>query len=171
MLIRTSIYTFCCTMFFLLMTSVSHSTEVYISVDDKGNRVFSDTPSKESRKHKVKEISIIPSIAIPEKTAKNEPTAEMVYQSLTLINPIPESSLNRNALGNFQVAAKLAPNLQPTDEAVLIINGQEVETNSSLIWQRLNTDRGEHSIQVLVRDKQSGEKKISSDTIKIYVQR
>lgn len=167
MLIRSSIYT----VFFLLIASVSHSTEVYISVDDKGNRVFSDQPSKESRKHKVKEISIIPSIEIPEKAPAAEVADEVVYQSLNLIAPTSGTSLTRDFLGNYKVTAQLLPGLLPTDEAVLMINGQEIEANSSLSWQRLNTDRGEHSIQVLVRDKESGKKKISSDSITIYVQR
>jgi hypothetical protein len=169
--IRTSMRTLFCTMLFLLIASVSHATEVYISVDDKGNRVFSDQPSKESRKHKVKEISIIPAIKIPEKTPANEPAAEMVYQSLTLTNPAPETTLTRDHLGNAKVTAKLFPDLQPTDEAVLMLNGQEIGANSSLNWQLLDIKRGEHSIQVLVRDKKSERKKISSDTLTIYVQR
>jgi hypothetical protein len=163
--IRTSMHTLFCTMLFLLIASASHATEVYISVDDKGNRVFSDQPSKESRKHKVKEISIIPAIKIPEKTPANEPAAEMIYQSLTLTNPAPETTLTRDHLGNAKVTA------QPTDEAVLMLNGQEIGANSSLNWQLLDIKRGEHSIKVLVRDKKSERKKISSDTLTIYVQR
>ena len=63
------------------------------------------------------------------------------------------------------------PSLLPNDEVVLMINGQEVEAGNSLSWQRLNADRGEYTIEVLVRDKVSGKKKISSDSITIYVQR
>jgi len=171
MLIRASIQSMICTMLLLFIAPASHSTEVYISVDDKGNRVFSDQPSKESRKHKVKEISIIPSIKIPKKTTIDESAEEVIYQSLTLTGPIPETNFTRDHLGNFKVTAELLPNLQPTDEAVLIINGQEIESNSSLSWQRLNTDRGEYSLQVLVRDKKSGANKISSKAVTIYVQR
>lgn len=167
MLIRS----FICTMMFLLVASVSHSTEVYISVDDKGNRVFSDQPSKESRKHKVKELSIIPSIKVPEEVSTDEPAAEAPYQSLNLIAPTSGTSLTRDFLGNFKVTAQLMPSLLPNDEVVLMINGQEVEAGNSLSWQRLNADRGEYTIEVLVRDKVSGKKKISSDSITIYVQR
>lgn len=167
MLIRSSIYT----MMLLLIASISHSTEVYISVDDQGNRVFSDQPTKESRKHKVKELSIIPSIKVPKEVPTEEAAAEVLYQSLNLIAPTSGTSLTRDYLGNFKITAELMPNLLPTDEAVLILNGQEVEAGSNLSWQRLNADRGEYAIQVFVRDKESGKKKITSDSITIYVQR
>lgn len=167
MLTRSSI----CTLMLLLIASVSHSTDVYISVDDKGNRVFSDQPTKESRKHKVKEISIIPSIKVPEQAPSKEPAEEVLYQSLNLIAPTSGTSLTRDYLGNFKITAQLMPNLQPSDETVLMINGQEVEAGSNLSWQRLNADRGEYTIQVLVRDKESGKQKITSDSITLYVQR
>jgi len=156
---------------FLLMSSISYATEVYISVDDKGNRVFSDQPSKESRKHKVKEISIIPAIEIPAKVAVAEPDAEVSYQVLAITTPRAETDFTRDKLGSFGISAQVSPSLQDTDEAVLFINGVEIEANSTLSWQRSNTDRGEHSLQVIVRDKETKTEKISSQAITIYVRR
>ncbi|OUS40316.1 hypothetical protein A9R00_06645 [Oleispira antarctica] len=156
---------------FLLMSSISYATEVYISVDDKGNRVFSDQPSKESRKHKVKEISIIPAIEIPAKVAVAEPDAEVSYQVLAITTPRAETDFTRDKLGSFGISAQVSPSLQDTDEAVLFINGVEIEANSTLSWQRTNTDRGEHSLQVIVRDKETKTEKISSQAITIYVRR
>ena len=156
---------------FLLMSSISYGTEVYISVDDKGNRVFSDQPTKESRKHKVKEISIIPAIEIPAKVAAVEPDAEVSYQVLAITSPRAETDFTRDKLGSFAISAQVSPDLQDTDEAVLLMNGVEVETNSTLNWQRTNTDRGEHSLQVIVRDKETKTEKISSQTITVYVRR
>ncbi|MBL4797788.1 MAG: DUF4124 domain-containing protein, partial [Oleispira sp.] len=129
MLIRSPFSTYFCTLFYtmfcLLLTSVSHSTEVYISIDDKGNRVFSDQPSKESRKHKVKEISIIPAIKIPAKTlVVDEKTSEVTYQSLTIITPLSETNFTRDYLGNINISAQLEPGLEDYDEAVLFANGQ-----------------------------------------------
>jgi len=153
------------------MSSISYATEVYISVDDKGNRVFSDQPSKESRKHKVKEISIIPAIEIPAKVAVAEPDAEVSYQVLAITTPRAETDFTRDKLGSFGISAQVSPSLQDTDEAVLFINGVEIEANSTLSWQRSNTDRGEHSLQVIVRDKETKTEKISSQAITIYVRR
>ncbi len=156
---------------FLLMSSISYGTEVYISVDDKGNRVFSDQPTKESRKHKVKDISIIPAIEIPAKVAAVEPDAEVSYQVLAITSPRAETDFTRDKLGSFAISAQVSPDLQDTDEAVLLMNGVEVEANSTLNWQRTNTDRGEHSLQVIVRDKETKTEKISSQTITVYVRR
>ena len=167
MLIRAPFYA----VLFLLISSLSYGTEVYISVDDKGNRVFSDQPSKESRKHKVKEISIIPAIEIPAKAVVNADESEAVYQSLEIGKPLAETDFTRDKLGNFSISAQLEPNLQESDEAVLFINGQEIEANNSLNWFRTNTDRGEHSLQVIVRDKETKTEKISSQTITVYVRR
>lgn len=167
MLIRAPFYA----VLFLLMSSISYGTEVYISVDDKGNRVFSDQPTKESRKHKVKEISIIPAIEIPEKVTEAEPGAEISYQVLAITTPRAETDFTRDKLGSFVISAQVSPSLQDTDEAVLFMNGKEIEANSTLNWQRTNTDRGEHSLHVIVRDKETKTEKISSQAITIYVRR
>ena len=167
MLIRAPFYA----VLFLLMSSISYGTEVYISIDDKGNRVFSDQPSKESRKHKVKEISIIPAIKIPAQVAAVEPSAEVSYQVLAITSPKAETDFTRDKLGSFVISAQVSPSLQDTDEAVLFMNGVEIEANSTLNWQRSNTDRGEHSLQVIVRDKESKTAKISSQAITVYVRR
>lgn len=176
MLIRVPLYTYFRTLFytmsFLLIASVSHSTEVYISIDDKGNRVFSDQPSKESRKHKVKEISIIPAIKIPAKAAVIDgQDAELTYQSLTITTPLPETNFTRDYLGNISISAQLEPSLQDYDEAVLFANGKEVEAGSNLSWQLTNTDRGEHSLQIVVRNKKDKSEKITSQAITVYIQR
>lgn len=176
MLTRSPLSTSFCTMFytmlFLLITSVSHSTEVYISVDDKGNRVFSDQPTKESRKHKVKDISIIPAIKIPAKTPiVDEKNSDIAYQSLAITTPLTETNFTRDNLGNINISAQLEPSLQDNDEAVLFANGQEIEASSNLTWQLTNTDRGEHSLQVIVRNKKDKAERISSQAITVYIQR
>ncbi|MBL4796887.1 MAG: hypothetical protein JKY50_05710, partial [Oleispira sp.] len=50
-------------------------------------------------------------------------------------------------------------------------NGQEVEASSNLTWQLTNTDRGEHSLQVIVRNKKDKAEKISSQAVTVYIQR
>lgn len=91
-----------------LAASASYATEIYISVDEQGNRVFSDQPSKESRKHKLKELSIIPAIKIPSKTVtKNKAEDESVYQTLTITSPSAETYFTRDKLGNINVSAQI----------------------------------------------------------------
>ncbi|HCM05710.1 MAG TPA: hypothetical protein DIC30_06835 [Oceanospirillales bacterium] len=172
MLIRLPFSIIFCAMLTLFLASTSYSTEIYISVDEQGNRVFSDVPSKESRKHKLKEISIVPAIKIPQKTmGQDQIENELDYQTLIITNPSQGENFTRDKLGNIHVSAQLVPNLQEGDEATLLVNGQEVQSGSHLSWQLSNTDRGEHTIQILVRDKETQSEKISSQTVTVYVRR
>jgi hypothetical protein len=172
MLIRLPFSIIVCAMLTLFMTSTSYSTEIYISVDEQGNRVFSDVPSKESRKHKLKEISIVPAIKMPDKAvSKNEEDSGIDYQTLIITNPSAGENFTRDKLGNVHVSAQLVPNLQEGDEAVLLVNGQEVQTGNHLSWQLPNTDRGEHIIQIIVRNKETQSEKISSQAVTVYVRR
>jgi hypothetical protein len=156
----------------LFIASASYSTEIYISVDEQGNRVFSDVPSKESRKHKLKEISIVPAIKIPNKiTGQDKIENELDYQTLIITTPSSGENFTRDKLGNIHVSAQLVPNLQQGDEAALLVNGQEVQSGNHLSWQLSNTDRGEHVIQIIVRDKETKSEKIGSQTVNVYVRR
>lgn len=168
MLIRSSLFTsllLCCSL-------TGYATEVYISTDEQGNRVFSDQPGKESRKHKVKEISTIPAIKIPKAVEEAKaPDEEVIYQSLVITSPNPGTTLTREKLGSFNISASLSPSLHPTDEAVLFMNGKEVSISNSLNWQLTNIDRGEHSLQVIVREQTSKARKKTSQAIPIYIKR
>lgn len=172
MLIRNSFSILFCAALTLLVTSTSYATEIYISIDKEGNRVFSDQPSKESRKHKLKDISIVPSIKMPQKiTNQDKKGIEASYQTLTITNPSAGENFTRDKLGNIHVSAQLVPNLQDRDEASLFVNGQEVKNGNHLSWQLTNTDRGEHIIQIVVRDKATKTEKIKSQAITVYVRR
>lgn len=172
MLIRLPFSTILCTVLTLFIASTSYSTEIYISVDEQGNRVFSDVPSKESRKHKLKEISIVPAIKIPQKTINPDDIEnEVDYQTLIITNPSQGENFTRDKLGNIHVSAQLTPNLQEGDEATLLVNGQESQSGSHLSWQLSNTNRGEHTIQIIIRNKETQLEKISSNTVTVYVRR
>ncbi len=157
----------------LLCASISsHGTEVYISIDDQGNRVFSDQPSKESRKHTVKELSTIPALKVEKKVIETQISEkEVAYQSLIITSPNPGTTLTREKLGSFNISASLSPSLQPSDEALLFVNGKEISSSDNLNWQLTNMNRGEHSLQVIVRNKVSKSRKKTSQTIPIYIKR
>lgn len=166
--------TTCLTALTIGLPSVSFATDVYITIDENGNRIFSDTPSKESRTHKVKEISTIPSIKLPKKTTAtplDDADSPQVYQYIRITSPQADSHLNRGKLGNFVVTAQVSPALDEKDEAVLLLDGQELSSGSQLSWQINNADRGSHQLQVIIRQKSNKQEKISSDSQSIHVQR
>jgi len=159
--------------FALCHLPVSYATDVYISIDENGNRIFSDVPNKTSRTHKIREISTIPAIKVPKTTATpiDSKQADSNYQQLSITNPSAESHISRDKLGSFLVSAQISPALNTTDEAVLMFDKQEISSGQQLRWQINSAERGAHSLQVIVRDKESKQEKISSKAISVYVKR
>lgn len=158
----------------LCLSVATHATEVYISTDKNGNRIFSDVPSKESRKHKIKEISTIPAIKVPQRTTAepiSDSEAPQAYESIQILSPLEDSHLHRGKLGNFIVTAQLSPGLQEQDEAVLLFDGQELSSGHQLSWQISNADRGTHTLRVIVRQRESKIEKISTPSQSIHVRR
>ncbi|NRA25140.1 MAG: DUF4124 domain-containing protein [Oleispira sp.] len=151
----------------------SFATEVYITIDEDGNRIFSDTPSKQSHKHHLKEISIIPAIKLPKTTATaiDESKESIKYELLSIISPKAETHLTRDKLGDFIVSAQLSPGLQEMDEAVLLYDDKEINSGMQLSWQINNAERGAHTLQVIIRQRDNKLRKISSQLLNIYVKR
>ncbi len=160
-------------LFSLCQLNLSYATDVYITIDENGNRIFSDTPSKASRTHKIKEISTIPAIKVPKTTATpiNVKANDSSYTKLSITSPSAEIHISRDKLGTFLVSAQVSPALDPLDEAVLMFDGQEISSGQQLSWQINSADRGAHRLQVIARDKESKQVKISSETISVYVKR
>jgi hypothetical protein len=150
-----------------------NATNVFISIDENGNRIFSDTPSKTSRTHKVREISIIPAIKIPKTTATAIDGEEVStnYQQLTIMSPATESHISRDKLGSFVVSAQSNPALSDNDEAVLLFDGEEISSGKQMNWQIDGAYRGAHSLQVIIRQQNNPQPKISSSTHTVYVKR
>ena len=171
---KYKIITTCFTALFIGSATVCFATDVYITIDENGNRIFSDTPSKDARTHRVKEMSTMPAITLPKKTTAT-PLAESdsphIYQHVRITSPQAESHLNRSKLGNFIVTAEVLPLLHEKDEAVLLLDGKELSSGNQLSWQVHNANRGSHQLQVIIRQHNNKQKRISSEIQSIYVQR
>jgi len=156
----------------LLMALPAIATNVYITIDENGNRVFSDQPSSDATKHKVRNIHTIPAVKVPGKKEdkKEEPTA-FSYSSLRITSPEDGTVIHRGMTGNFTILSTLKPALQAGDDLVLLLNGQVHSRGSGQHWQLSNMDRGEHSLQVQVRSGKDDEVLITSQTIRVIVQR
>jgi hypothetical protein len=157
---------------FYLPVSVN-ATKIFITIDEDGNRIFSDIPSKESRIHKIKEISTVPAIKVQRTTATaiDNKDVDTQYQQLTIISPSNESTLTRDKLGNFVVSAQLRPTLSDNDEAILLFNDKEISVGKQLNWRINNADRGTHNLQVIIRKKNTPQEKISSPKVTVFVKR
>jgi hypothetical protein len=160
------------TLLFCLSVSVN-ATEIFITIDENGNRIFSDISSKESRIHKIKKISTMPAIKVQRTTATaiDDKNIDTQYQQLTIISPTDESTLNRDKLGSFVVSAQLSPKLSDNDEAILLFDNKEISVGKQLNWQINDADRGAHNLQVIIRKQNTSQAKISSPKVTVFVKR
>jgi hypothetical protein len=164
---------FSLTTLLLCLPVLANATDVFITVDEEGNRIFSDIPSKESRTHTIKEISTVPAVKVQRTTATaiDNKDVDTQYHQLTIMSPTHESTLTRDKLGNFVVSAKLSSVLSENDEAVLLFDGQEISVGSQLNWQVNSANRGAHSLQVMIRTQSNQQEKIHSPKVIVYVKR
>ena len=153
------------------MSVYAHATQVYITIDQDGNRVFSDQPSNQAQIHTIRTTQTIPSIAIDAKTTATHEPADSAYRGLSITTPVNDLVLTPDLLGNLSVSGQLSTSLHAGDEAVLLLDQRETGSSAQLQWQLKNLDRGSHQLQIVVRERQSRSRKAQSPNIQIHVQR
>ncbi len=160
------------TIFLLLTVSTALATEVHFSRDENGNVVFSDKPSANSERFEVKEIPTMPALVVPAKetTDTKKPVETFEYTTLTLVSPTHEQSIPMGHAGNVQVTGVLSPGLRPSDTIFLLNRQQVLRKGRQTSFDLTNLSRGEHVLQLVVRDK-DGKDLIASNPVTIYVQR
>jgi len=148
------------------------ATEVYISRDADGNVTFSDKPGANAQRHEVRELPSIPAVRIPDSAPQpakvNEPSFS--YTSLSIITPVDGQQLPIGQAGNLEVSGVLSPGLRESDTLLLIRNGTVMRQGRQTSFQLQNLERGEHTLQMVVRDP-TGKTLISSNAVTIFVQR
>ena len=159
------------------LTSVStFATEVYITVDENGNRVFSDQATPQSQKHQLKTLPTIPALPkrapdVTQPSSKSDTENETHYQSLRITAPTTDTLISREKQGRVTVTASANPAFNIHDQAILLLDGNAIPSRQGLSWQLDNLDRGTHHLQVQILDTQTGAVKISSAPISVNVQR
>lgn len=149
-----------------------HANEVFMSRDANGNLIFSDRPSQDSTSHFVQELPSVPAFRTPQVDTPNKPkpTEEATYTSLSIIHPQDEHSLPVGAAGNVLVHGVLTPNLHANHRIVLLNGATLVAQGRQTQFQLNNLDRGEHTLQIQVRDADNNVI-MASQTVRVYVQR
>lgn len=159
----------------LVFFSVSSmAADVYMSHDENGNIIFSDMPSSDSRVHKVKALPTMPATKtatlLEAEPASSKTDVTFSYSSLNLLSPAHNQVFSVGEVGNVAVAGVLSPTLRPGDTVVVLDNGAQVANGKSTNFNLANLDRGEHTLQLQVKDR-NGKVVISSNPVTIHVQR
>lgn len=146
------------------------SADVYKSVDESGNAVFSDKPTKGSQKIELQETQIIRlPAAEPMPTMPGQEKLPIEYKSIIITTPQDDAAIRANN-GGVDVAVSIDPGLKDGHTLVLYVDGKEVSSGASTSAKLNNLDRGTHSLRASVKDA-DGRIKTSSKTVTFHLLR
>lgn len=157
---------------FLLLYATGGAAEIYRTVDKNGNVIFSDKPTEDSEKIQLKETTTIKSLNTESSSPATTPSTKekiIPYKSITITAPADDETIRENA-GNVSVKVAVDPMLQPGDEVVVYLDGEEKMKRAGGAFNLENIDRGTHQIRASVKD-QDGHIVISSKSTTFYLHR
>ena len=135
-----------------LLTTVS--AEVYRSLDEDGNVVFTDKPTPDAEKIKIDKVQTVSPPAVEDfKYTPPEKPIESVYTSLEIVSPENDQVFTGNT-GDVTVSIQIQPalNIALGDRLLLSMDGNKQE-DSTTTFSFTNLDRGTHTAKVDVINK------------------
>ena len=127
------------------------AADVYRSVDENGNIVYTDKPTPDAEKIRIDEIQTIesPDVEPFEYTPPASDTS--VTYNVTITSP-EEGAAIRSNNGDISISAAVNPGLSIGQQLALYLDGNVVATGGPR-FDLTNIDRGTHSAVVAVHDK------------------
>lgn len=160
----------------LLITAVLFTAPttagLYKGLDEEGNVIYSDKPFDNSEQFTPPSLTIIdaPKVAPKEEpAAEEEKPAETKYTTFSIAAPKNGQTIWNEP--DLMVALKLNPALSIAEghTAWLLMDGKPlVKKSESLLMQIGRSDRGEHTLQAQVRNK-NGKILKSTKSITVYI--
>ena len=153
-----------------LLTSVS--AEVYRSLDEDGNIIFTDKPSPDAEKVKIDKVQTISPPAVEDfEYTPPAKSADSGYTKLEVMSPENDHVFTDNT-GDVTVSILIEPalNTKLGDRLILTLDGKKQAESSSTSFPLTNLDRGTHTTKVDVVNK-DGKSLESSSTISFTIQR
>lgn len=142
------------------------AAEVYKSVDQYGNTVFSDVPSDNAEKIDVQELPTIP--ALKEQPFRATPPKPVErYSSVAISSPSNDETYFKSE-GDVVVSVSTQPHLFPSDTIVLYLNSNEFLSGQALTFRIPELDRGTYQLRAAIKDA-SGKILKSSETVTFHL--
>lgn len=153
----------------LMLAAGSILAEIYRSVDEEGNVIFTDQPDANARKVEIEPTNILKPLeskaVVPNKEV--EPKEAFKYQLLEITTP--EDGISLRNISQLSIAAQLIPNLHKQHKIRFLDNGAPLrEPSRSLAMTIQDPDRGTHQFQAQVID-EKGNTLISSASVSVHV--
>lgn len=141
-----------------IFSGLATAAEVYKSVDENGNVIFSDKPSQDAEKIDVEGIQTVDSPGVkPFKyTPPKDNSGAWVYKDVKITTPT-EGDFIRDNTGSVNISASVAPALNTAlgHHVEILMDGNKV--GSGLQASLTNVDRGTHSVTAVVKDREGKE--------------
>lgn len=157
----------------LLAPLIAHG-QIYKSVDENGNTVYSDTPPTGGGEVESVNLPTINSTPPPPDIpirAQQETEDEVVEMSVAIVSPVEDTVIPVGAAGNFSVSAELSTALEAGAVAQLLMDGVAVDSPQSVLsWSLTNVFRGSHILTVDILD-EAGKSLAVSEPVTIHVRR
>ena len=137
-----------------LIASISIAqADVYKSVNKEGVVEYSDQPSKNSEKIKVRNPQ---SVTLPKGSSSSSDANQSSdngspYTSIVITQPAQDSAFN-SGNGQVSISSETTPSLTGSDSIQLILDGTAYGDNKNGTFTLTNVDRGTHQAQVNIVD-------------------
>jgi hypothetical protein len=132
----------------IIMTSQILAVEVYMTVDENGNPVFTDQASEGAKKVEVKEVITVPGLENP-RPYEGDLEPINPYDSVSISHPTDDQTYFRSE-GDMVVQVEVSPRLRSSDKIVYTLNGNVVQSGKSTSFRISEMERGTHSISVSI---------------------
>ena len=139
----------------LLSLPMMVTAQVYRSVDENGNAVFSDKPPTDGSSSEKISGGATNTLAPPPQVHRPAPVIEekKIEYKVEIIEPAQDTTIPIGYVGNFLVNAEVTPGLPGGASAQLHMDDAPAgEPKSALSWAMNNTFRGTHILTVTITD-------------------
>lgn len=131
------------------------NAEVYKTIDENGNIIFTDRPSVNSKEIQLKKLktteTIKPSGSVSNKKNQNENENNFSYKKILISNPKDGSAIRSNT-GDVRISVSIEPSLRSGHRILITLDGVELSKGTSTSASASNVDRGTHTVAASVID-------------------
>lgn len=151
----------------LLPLTLAAQEQIYRSVDDKGQPIFSDQADEHSQPVTLPPVNTVPPTSLSQ--GVDQPTAESPADYVVSIRSPSNDQSFVNAGGSFSVVADIQPASESGVMVQLLVDGAVYgEPQTGGVFEVSDLSRGSHTLEVDVIDEQ-GSLLGASDTITVHV--
>tara|TARA_B100000029_G_scaffold320078_1_gene312457 strand:- start:241 stop:741 length:501 start_codon:yes stop_codon:yes gene_type:complete len=134
------------------------NAEVYKTIDEDGNIIFTDRPTVDSEQIKLKELktteTVRPSDTTSNRKSQSEKDEDSNYKKISITSPIDGSAVRSNS-GNVRISVSIDPALRSGHRVLITLDGVELSKGTSMSASVDNLDRGTHTTVASIIDSSS----------------